>query len=221
MSRSPSGEQVDTDSNKANQVVDERIEHDTYDEELKKQQYERLKFLIDKTTIYSNFLAEKLKQGIEEASSQQTGGKKPGNQKADMKKSAFVQPKLVTGGQLRDYQLEGVEWLVSLFENGLNGILADEMGLGKTLQCISFLAFLREQGIWGPFLIVAPLSTIGNWVSEFNRFTPTFPALLYHGTQEEREQLRRKHLEKYGPKFPVVVTSYEIAMNDRKFLQVP
>ena len=200
----------------ANQVVDERIEHDTYDEELKKQQYERLKFLIDKTTIYSNFLAEKLKQGIEEASSQQTGKKKAEIQK----QSSFAQPTLVTGGQLRDYQLEGVEWLVSLFENGLNGILADEMGLGKTLQCISFLAFLREQGIWGPFLIVAPLSTIGNWVSEFKRFTPTFPALLYHGSQEEREQLRRKHLDTYGTKFPVVVTSYEIAMNDRKFLQV-
>ena len=41
------------------------------------------------------------------------------------------QPKLVTGGVLRDYQLAGVEWMVSLYENGLNGILADEMGLGK------------------------------------------------------------------------------------------
>ena len=79
------------------------------------------------------------------------------------------QPSLVTGGTLREYQLAGVEWLVSLFENGLNGILADEMGLGKTLQCISFLAYLRERGVLGPFLIVAPLSTVANWVTEFRR----------------------------------------------------
>lgn len=46
---------------------------------------------------------------------------------------------------MKDYQLEGLDWLVSLYENGLNGILADEMGLGKTIQTISLLAFLREK----------------------------------------------------------------------------
>jgi ATP-dependent DNA helicase len=84
--------------------------------------------------------------------------------------SGFAQPALVTGGALRDYQLRGVEWLVSLYENGLNGILADEMGLGKTVQSISFLAHLRSKGIWGPYLIVAPLSTLSNWVNEVKRF---------------------------------------------------
>lgn len=43
----------------------------------------------------------------------------------------FAQPELVTGAKLRDYQLAGVQWMISLYENGLNGILADEMGLGK------------------------------------------------------------------------------------------
>ena len=61
------------------------------------------------------------------------------------------QPKLITGGQLKDYQMDGLEWLITLFQNGLNGILADEMGLGKTLQCISFLSHLIENGINGPF----------------------------------------------------------------------
>lgn len=79
------------------------------------------------------------------------------------------QPALITGGVLKEYQLAGVEWLVSLFENGLNGILADEMGLGKTLQTIAFLAFLRGKGVWGPFLVVAPLSTLANWINEFER----------------------------------------------------
>ncbi|KAI7359769.1 SWI/SNF chromatin remodeling complex component [Hortaea werneckii] len=129
------------------------------------------------------------------------------------------QPDLVTGGLMRTYQLEGLEWLTSLYENGLNGILADEMGLGKTIQVISFLAFLREKGINGPFLIAAPLSTTSNWVAEFKKWTPKIPALLYHGSKQEREELRRKKLRNPGSaEFPVVCTSYEICMNDRKHL---
>jgi ATP-dependent DNA helicase len=59
-----------------------------------------------------------------------------------------------------------------LFENGLNGILADEMGLGKTIQTIAFYCFLIEMGIGGPFLVVAPLSTVPNWLLEFSKFSP-------------------------------------------------
>ncbi|KAF9976051.1 hypothetical protein BGZ73_009210 [Actinomortierella ambigua] len=129
------------------------------------------------------------------------------------------QPSLVTGGALRDYQLAGVEWMVSLYENGLNGILADEMGLGKTLQTISFLAYLREKGVWGPFLIVAPMTTLANWVSEFERFTPSVPVVLYHGTPEQRTHIRNKKFRKLDPSFPICVTSYEMVMNDRKHLQ--
>ncbi|KAF2456030.1 SNF2 family N-terminal domain-containing protein [Lineolata rhizophorae] len=129
------------------------------------------------------------------------------------------QPDLVKGGTMRSYQLEGLEWLTSLYENGLNGILADEMGLGKTIQTIAFLAFLREKGTYGPFLIAAPLSTTSNWVAEFRKWTPDIPVVLYHGSKKEREEIRRKQLKKPGTKdFPVVVTSYEICMNDRKFL---
>jgi ATP-dependent DNA helicase len=51
-------------------------------------------------------------------------------------KFSFVQPALVTGATLRDYQLAGVQWMISLYENGLNGILADEMGLGKVCHQI-------------------------------------------------------------------------------------
>ncbi|KAG9084878.1 hypothetical protein FRC07_013528 [Ceratobasidium sp. 392] len=45
-------------------------------------------------------------------------------------KHAMEQPALITGATLKDYQLDGVQWITSLWENGLNGILADEMGLG-------------------------------------------------------------------------------------------
>lgn len=54
------------------------------------------------------------------------------------------QPALVTGGVLRDYQLAGVEWLISLWENGLNGILADEMGLGKVWMTFFFAFFMHN-----------------------------------------------------------------------------
>ncbi|EMC96345.1 hypothetical protein BAUCODRAFT_33675 [Baudoinia panamericana UAMH 10762] len=129
------------------------------------------------------------------------------------------QPDSVTGGLMRTYQLEGLEWLTSLYENGLNGILADEMGLGKTIQTISFIAFLREKGINGPFLIAAPLSTTSNWVAEFKKWTPSIPVVLYHGSKPEREEIRRKRLRNPGSEdFPVICTSYEICMNDRKFL---
>ncbi|KAF2668311.1 hypothetical protein BT63DRAFT_402191 [Microthyrium microscopicum] len=130
------------------------------------------------------------------------------------------QPSLVTGGAMRKYQLEGLEWMISLYENGLNGILADEMGLGKTIQTISLLAFLREKEAYGPFLIAAPLSTTSNWVNEFSKWTPEIPTVLYHGSKAERAQIRAKKLKSPGtPTFPVVITSYEICMNDKKFLQ--
>jgi len=103
------------------------------------------------------------------------------------------QPALVTGTVLRDYQLAGVEWIISLYENGLNGILADEMGLGKTIQAIAFLCHLKQMGIHGPFLIVGPLSVLNNWQEEFSRFCPAVGTLLYHGSKEERTALRKRY----------------------------
>jgi ATP-dependent DNA helicase len=129
------------------------------------------------------------------------------------------QPKMVTGGTMRKYQLEGLQWLVSLFMNGVNGILADEMGLGKTIQTISLLAYLMENDINGPFLVVAPLSTLTNWIDELSFWTPTIPSCLYHGSKDERKELRETVMVNPGSKeFPIVVTSYNICMNDRKFL---
>jgi ATP-dependent DNA helicase len=76
---------------------------------------------------------------------------------------------LLTGGTLKSYQRSGVMWLISLFENGLNGILADQMGLGKTVQAIALLSYMYCRGIKGPFLVVGPLSTLTNWLLEFKR----------------------------------------------------
>jgi ATP-dependent DNA helicase len=142
-------------------------------------------------------------------------------------------------GDLRDYQLKGVRWMISLWQNGLNGILADQMGLGKTVQTVAFLSHLRSKGIPGPFLVIGPLSTLPNWVSEIRRFCPDMDALLYHGSRDERAALRAERLDanlvKAGGKgagaasssssassvtrqFPVVVTSFEIVMADGRHL---
>uniref|UniRef100_A0A1A8FT28 Proliferation-associated SNF2-like protein n=1 Tax=Nothobranchius korthausae TaxID=1143690 RepID=A0A1A8FT28_9TELE len=131
------------------------------------------------------------------------------------------QPRLFTGGVMRWYQIEGIEWLRMLWENGINGILADEMGLGKTIQCIAHITMMLERKVMGPFLVVAPLSTLPNWISEFKRFTPEVSVLLYHGTQPERAKVLKQIRRPQGPlgMCPVVVTSFEIAMIDRKFLQ--
>ncbi|CAI9108511.1 OLC1v1008111C1 [Oldenlandia corymbosa var. corymbosa] len=124
---------------------------------------------------------------------------------------------LLTGGTLKSYQIKGVKWLISLWQNGLNGILADQMGLGKTIQTIGFLAHLKGNGLDGPYLIIAPLSTLSNWANEINRFTPSVNAIIYHGDKKERDDIRRKHMPKtIGPKFPIVITSYEVAMMDAK-----
>jgi len=132
------------------------------------------------------------------------------------------QPLLLTGGIMRSYQLEGYEWMSTLWENGINGILADEMGLGKTIQTVALFCHMYEMGVSGPFLVVAPLSTVPNWVNEFKRFAPKVPCILYHGNLEERVKLREKLSEVTTcdevdgkPMMNVVVTSYEIAMNDR------
>ena len=65
-----------------------------------------------------------------------------------------------------------------MYENGVNGILADEMGLGKTVQCIAMMAHLVNMGVPGPYLVVAPLSTLPNWQSEFERFAPKVSSLF-------------------------------------------
>lgn len=83
------------------------------------------------------------------------------------------QPEWLKGGTLRDYQLDGLNWLVYSWCNNTNVILADEMGLGKTIQSLSICGYLQyEQNIPGPFLVVVPLSTVSNWENECAKWLP-------------------------------------------------
>lgn len=133
----------------------------------------------------------------------------------DDKTIADQQPALLKNCVLKGYQLEGLNWLITLYENGLNGILADDMGLGKTIQSIALLAFIYEMDTKGPFLIAAPLSTVDNWMNEFEKFAPDLPVLKYYhqGGYKERSKLLRKFF-KNTKGTGVVVTSYEMIIRD-------
>ncbi|XP_010546919.1 PREDICTED: ISWI chromatin-remodeling complex ATPase CHR11 isoform X1 [Tarenaya hassleriana] len=127
-----------------------------------------------------------------------------------------AQPSCIQG-KMRDYQLAGLNWLIRLYENGINGILADEMGLGKTLQTISLLGYLHEyRGITGPHMVVAPKSTLGNWMNEIRRFCPVLRAVKFLGNPEERNYIRKELL--VAGKFDVCVTSFEMAIKEKSAL---
>ena len=135
-----------------------------------------------------------------------------------------AQPKMLNA-QLKEYQLKGLNWLVNLYEQGINGILADEMGLGKTVQSISVMAYLAEKhDIWGPFLVIAPSSTLHNWQQEITRFVPSLKCLPYWGTAKDRKVLRkfwdRKHItyNKDSP-FHCLITSYQLVVMDSQYFQ--
>ncbi|MBN3273312.1 INO80 ATPase, partial [Polyodon spathula] len=127
-------------------------------------------------------------------------------------------------GKLKGYQLKGMNWLANLYEQGINGILADEMGLGKTVQSIALLAHLAERdNIWGPFLIISPASTLNNWHQEFTRFVPKFKVLPYWGNPHDRKVIRKfwsqKTLYTQDAPFHVVITSYQLVVQDVKYFQ--
>uniref|UniRef100_A0A8C1KQA4 SWI/SNF related, matrix associated, actin dependent regulator of chromatin, subfamily a, member 4a n=1 Tax=Cyprinus carpio TaxID=7962 RepID=A0A8C1KQA4_CYPCA len=126
------------------------------------------------------------------------------------------QSSLLINGQLKQYQIKGLEWLVSLYNNNLNGILADEMGLGKTIQTIALITYLMEyKRLNGPFLIIVPLSTLSNWVYEFDKWAPSVVKVSYKGSPAARRAFLP--ILRSG-KFNVLVTTYEYIIKDKQVL---
>ena len=127
-------------------------------------------------------------------------------------------PAFIQNGEMRDYQVAGLNWLISLHENGISGILADEMGLGKTLQTIAFLGYLRHIcGITGPHLIAVPKSTLNNWHREFKNWTPEVNVLVLQGAKDDRHALINERL--IDEKFDVCITSYEMILREKSHLK--
>uniref|UniRef100_A0A1I7VD36 Chromo domain-containing protein n=1 Tax=Loa loa TaxID=7209 RepID=A0A1I7VD36_LOALO len=130
--------------------------------------------------------------------------------------------------RLREYQFEGVNWLLYCYYNKQNCILADEMGLGKTVQTICFLQRVYDYGIHGPFLIVVPLSTIHNWQREFETWTD-MNTIVYHGSASSRQIIQQTEFC-YRPeelkggkrnivKFDALITTFEMVVSDCDILK--
>ncbi|CAI4064438.1 RSC chromatin remodeling complex ATPase subunit STH1 SKDI_09G0440 [Saccharomyces kudriavzevii IFO 1802] len=133
-----------------------------------------------------------------------------------IKEKVDKQPSILVGGILKEYQIRGLEWMVSLYNNHLNGILADEMGLGKTIQSISLIAYLYEtKKDMGPFLVIVPLSTITNWTLEFEKWAPSLNTIIYKGTPNQRHSLQ--HQIRIA-NFDVLLTTYEYIIKDKSLL---
>ena len=132
--------------------------------------------------------------------------------------NAIKQPDNING-ELKDYQIAGLNWLYTLHRQNLNGILADEMGLGKTVQTISLLALLHTKDSSLSHLVVVPTSTIYNWEREFKKWCPSLKIILYHGKQNERIDLQFKIEKK--KKFNVLLTTYGMVSgkSDKSFLR--
>ncbi|XP_066194444.1 chromodomain-helicase-DNA-binding protein 1-like isoform X2 [Sylvia atricapilla] len=126
------------------------------------------------------------------------------------------------GLELRDYQLNGLNWLAHSWCKGNSCILADEMGLGKTIQTISFLNYLfHEHQLYGPFLLVVPLSTLTSWQREIQTWAPQMNAVVYLGDITSRNMIRTHewmHPQTKRLKFNILLTTYEILLKDKSFL---
>ncbi|KAI9331458.1 SNF2 family N-terminal domain-containing protein [Zopfochytrium polystomum] len=126
------------------------------------------------------------------------------------------QSSLLVGGKLKDYQLKGLQWMISLYNNRLNGILADEMGLGKTIQTISLITYLIEKKKQiGPYLIIIPLATMTNWAMEFEKWAPSVAKLVFKGSPNERKRVAADI--KRG-EFNVLITTYEYIIKEKALL---
>jgi hypothetical protein len=111
------------------------------------------------------------------------------------------------GGTLRSYQLAGTSWLDRLYQYGLSGCLADDMGLGKTIQALAFLSIRKAEGTLGSCLVVVPVSTIGNWQSEAERFAPELTAHVHAGPDRMRLLEQQKEAD-------ITIVSYETLLQD-------
>jgi DNA helicase INO80 len=205
-------------------------------------QQRKLNFLLTQTELYSHFMAKK---GITHTAEQDEEARKNAErayliqrertQTFDRSVERYRSQRIIEEpdeeivsepsifrGDLKQYQLRGLRWLVSLYDQGINGILADEMGLGKTIQTIAFLSYLAEKrDIWGPFMIVSPSSTLHNWQQEIEKFCPELKVLPYWGSVKDRKILRKfwsppEKLYQRNSPFHIVITSYGLILEDEK-----
>ncbi|MEU8138855.1 DEAD/DEAH box helicase [Streptodolium elevatio] len=123
---------------------------------------------------------------------------------------------------LRPYQQRGLDWLAFLARLGVGAVLADDMGLGKTVQTLALLATEQREdeeagaaGTPGPTLVVCPMSLVGNWAREAERFTPTLRVHIHHGADRRTDE----QFQKAARDADIVITTYETALRDTEMLR--
>jgi superfamily II DNA or RNA helicase len=119
----------------------------------------------------------------------------------------LVDPPASLSTALRPYQMKGFSWLVFMDRLGIGALLADDMGLGKTVQTLALEAHLRERGPRAPTLVVCPLSVLGNWRREIERFTPSLRVYAHHDRSRG-----------VVPPADLVLTTYQVAARDVELL---
>ncbi len=115
-------------------------------------------------------------------------------------------------GTLRPYQARGLSWLDFLGRAGIGGVLADDMGLGKTVQLLAWLALARSRSAedQGTTLLICPMSLVGNWQREAERFTPSLRVHVHHGAERARGDAFTAAVAASD----LVITTYAIAGRD-------
>ena len=193
---------------------------------------DKLKLLLEQAEKYTQcMLANEFQEGKQEDAKKSKKEKtKESKRRTHLKDESdpdekYVLTRLIAQpsklkGKLRQYQLDGLNWMINLYEKGLSGILADEMGLGKTIQTISLIAFLKEyKKIDRYFLIIVPKSCIPNWIKEFKAWLPEMKVVNLIAKKESRVEILKNDL--LPNKFDVCVTTYEgariCATNLKKF----
>lgn len=180
---------------------------------------ERLTYLLEQTDHYLDNIRNLVQQHRStislDADAEPKGGDYLGLlQHGDLPR----QPAMLVGGDLKEYQLQGLQWMASLYDNKLNGILADEMGLGKTIQSIALITHVMEvKHNNGPFLVVVPLSTLSNWVNEFIKWSPDVILVVYKGVPQVRKDIYKEEMA--SCQFNVLLTTYEYIMKDKHVLR--
>ncbi|XP_039400595.1 probable global transcription activator SNF2L2 isoform X7 [Mauremys reevesii] len=199
-------EEEDDDEESSRQEVDEKILLDPNSEEVSEKDAKQI--------------IETAKQDVDDEYSMQYSAR--GSQSSYYTVAHAIaervekQSALLINGSLKHYQIQGLEWMVSLYNNNLNGILADEMGLGKTIQTIALITYLMEhKRLNGPYLIIVPLSTLSNWTYEFDKWAPSVVKISYKGTPAMRRSLVP---QLRSGKFNVLLTTYEYIIKDKHIL---
>ncbi|MFK7884155.1 MAG: DEAD/DEAH box helicase [Phycisphaerales bacterium] len=122
-------------------------------------------------------------------------------------------------GTLRPYQERGLSWMAFMERFGFGACLADDMGLGKTVQMIALLQHERavaEDKKVDPTLLVVPMSVIGNWVKETERFAPEIRVLVHHGP----ERLQGEAFVEAAKAHDLILTTYALVHRDREIFEV-